>query len=283
MRGDDISEREDAFVDVPSAEAARRRRWLVGCSIAVIVAGGVGWYAWPTSQEPSTDPHVRNPGKEQPICASSDGRTLYADVDGDGVVDEAHDSKERDGRTVVTFEGPGNHQVRHTVWSIVTTEAGRKKAHASPEEGFRAAFGDFDNDGRVDMAVTYTALDKSDYPVDSTSMHEVRWGPLGRDLKGRSRGSIRMSHGYYIDGVRAVAGNQHSASASANPAFARLLIHQTTGDGVFETYQGQKLGHDLVVPDEPLPRWGQEFAEQKDGWTDLGPCPASPRSTPTGP
>ncbi|MFF4570994.1 FG-GAP repeat domain-containing protein [Streptomyces sp. NPDC001410] len=281
MRGDDIPERKNAFGDAPSAEAARRHRWLVGCSIAVIVAVGVGWHAWPASQEPSTDPHVRNPGKEQPICASSDGRTLYADVDGDGVVDEVHDSKDRDGRTVVMFEGPGNKQVRHFVWSIVTTAEGRAKAHASPAEGFRAAFGDFDNDGRVDMAVTYTARDEGDDPVDSVSMHEVRWGPLGRDLKGKSRGSIRMRHGYYIDGLRAVAGNQHSASA--NPASARLLIHQTTGDGAFETYQGQKLGHDLVVPDEPLPRWGQEFAEQKDGWTDLGECPASPRSTATGP
>ncbi|MFF4506730.1 hypothetical protein [Streptomyces sp. NPDC001401] len=283
MRGDDVSERKNAFVDAPGAGAARRRRWLVGCSVLVIVAVGVGWYAWPTSQEASTDPHVRNPGREQPICASSDGRTLYADVDGDGVVDEVHDTKDRDGRTGVTFEGPGGKQVRHPVWSIVTTAKGRQKAHASPEEGFRAAFGDFDNDGRVDMAVTYTALDKSDDPVDSASMHEVRWGPLGRDLKGRSRGSIRMSHGYYIDGLRAVAGNQHSAGANANPPAARLLIHQTTGDGAFETYQGQKLGHDLVVPDEPLPRWGQEFAEQKDGWTDLGECPASPRSMATGP
>jgi hypothetical protein len=278
MRGADISDHKHAFADAPSAEAARRRRWLMGCSIAVIVAVGVGWYAWPTSQE-SSDPHVRNPGRQQPICASSDGRTLYADVDGDGVVDEVHDSKERDGRTVVTFEGPGNNQVRHSVWSLVTTEAERKKAHASPEEGFRAAFGDFDDDGRVDMAVTYTARDTSDSPVDSASMHEVRWGPLGRDLKGKSRGSIRMSHGYYIDGLRAVAGNQQPP----NPASARLLIHQTTGDGVFETYQGQTLGHDLVVPDEPLPRWRQEFAEQKDGWTDLGECPASPRSTATGP
>ncbi|WP_408056077.1 hypothetical protein [Streptomyces luteolifulvus] len=202
-------------------------------------------------------------------------------MDGDGVVDEVHDSKDRDGRTVVTFEGPGNKQVRHSVSSIVTTAAGRTKARASPEEGFRAAFGDFDNDGRVDMAVTYTARDEGDDPVDSMSQHEVRWGPLGRDLKGKSRGSIRMSQGYYIDGLRAVAGNQHSASA--NPAPARLLIHQTTGDGAFETYQGQKLGHDLVVPDEPLNRWGQAFAEQKDGWADLGECPASPRSTATGP
>jgi hypothetical protein len=279
MRGDDIPERKNAFVDAPSAEAARRRRRLVGCSIVAIVAVGVSWYAWPTSQEQSVDPHVRNPGKEQPICASADGRTLYADVDGDGVVDEVPDSKDRDGRTLVTFEGPGNKQVRHSVWSIVTTAKGRAKAHASPEEGFRAAFGDFDNDGRVDMAVTYTALDEIDDPVDSASMHEVHWGPLGRDLKGKSRGSIRMSHGYYIDGLRAVGGNQHSV----NPASARLLIHQTTGDGAFETYQGQKLGHDLVVPDEPLPRWGQEFAEQKDGWADLGECPASPRSTATGP
>ncbi|GAA2488039.1 hypothetical protein GCM10010276_28270 [Streptomyces longisporus] len=54
------------------------------------------------------------------------------------------------------------------------------------------------------------------------------------------------------------------------------MIHQTTGDGAFETYQGQKLGHDLVVPEEPLPRWGQEFAGQQDGWADLGGCPASP-------
>ncbi|WP_157901078.1 FG-GAP repeat domain-containing protein [Streptomyces davaonensis] len=224
---------------------------------------------------------MRNPGKEQPICASSDGRTLYADVDGDGVVDEVHDSRDRDGRTVVTFEKPGNKQVRRSVWSIVTTADGRRKAHASPDEGFRAAFGDFDNDGRVDMAVTYTALPRGDDPVDSMSMGVVHWGPLGRDLKGRSRGSIRMSHGYYIDGLRAVGGTKPSASANSGPA--RLLIHQTTGDGAFETYQGQKLGRDLVVPDEPLPRWGQEFAEQKDGWADLGECPASPRSKATGP
>ncbi|MGV9652460.1 MULTISPECIES: hypothetical protein [Streptomyces] len=45
MRGADISERKGAFIDASSAEAARRRRWLVGCSIAVIVAVGVGWYA----------------------------------------------------------------------------------------------------------------------------------------------------------------------------------------------------------------------------------------------
>ena len=274
MRGDDISERRNTPVNALGALAARRRRWLLVGSVAVIAAVGVGWYVWPTSQETSADPHVRNPGRQQPICASPDGRTLYADVDGDGVVDEVHDSKDRDGRTVVTFEGPGNKRARQPVWSIVTTAKGRLRAHASPEEGFRAAFGDFDHDGRVDMAVTYAALPKSDDPVDSASMHEVRWGPLGRDLKGRSRGSIRMSHGYYIDGLRAVAGTR--PSAGANPGPARLLIHQTTGDGAFETYQGQKLGHDLVVPDEPLPRWGQEFAEQKDGWADLGTCPAPP-------
>ncbi|MGW3118145.1 hypothetical protein ACWDBW_13570 [Streptomyces sp. NPDC001107] len=116
------------------------------------------------------------------------------------------------------------------MWSIATTARGRLKAHASPEQGFRAAFGDFDHDGCVDMPVTYTAPPKGDDPVDSASLHEVRWGPLGR---------------------------------------------HTTGDGAFETCQGPKLGHDLVVPDESLLRWGQEFAEQKDGWDDLGGCPAS--------
>lgn len=294
MRGDGRSGGRNARAHAPGGKATRRRTRLVGCSIAVIVAVGAGWYVWPTGEEgsgPSTDPHVQHPGRKQPICASPDGRTLYADVDGDGVADEVRDSAERDGRTAVTFEEPGGSQgqARRFVWSIVTTAEGRKKAHASPEEGFRAAFGDFDHDGRVDMAVTYTALDKSDHPVDSATMREVRWGPLGRDLRGRSRGAIRMSHGYYIDALRAVEGNQRGTTfgtgtgTGTDSAPARLLIHQTTGDGAFETYRGHRLGHDLVVPDEPLPRWGRTFAEQEDGWSDLGACPPSPRGTPTGP
>src|SRR5689334_4640005 len=121
MRGDDISERRNTPVNALGALAARRRRWLLVGSVAVIAAVGVGWYVWPTSQETSADPHMRNPGRQQPICASPDGRTLYADVDGDGVVDEVHDSKDRDGRTVVTFEGPGDKRARQPVWSIVTT------------------------------------------------------------------------------------------------------------------------------------------------------------------
>lgn len=71
---------------------------------------------------------MRHPGRQQPICASPDGRALYADEDGDGAVDEVHDSEDRDGRRVVTFVGPGNRQARHSVWSIVTTARGRLKA-----------------------------------------------------------------------------------------------------------------------------------------------------------
>ncbi|MGW3118146.1 hypothetical protein ACWDBW_13575 [Streptomyces sp. NPDC001107] len=113
MRGDDMSERKNAFAGAPGAGAARRRRWLGTGSIAVIAAVRVGWYAWRTGRDTSADPHVRHPGRQQPICASPDGRTLYADVDGDGVATEVHDSEDRDGRRVVTFVGPGNRQARN--------------------------------------------------------------------------------------------------------------------------------------------------------------------------
>jgi hypothetical protein len=89
MRGDDIPERKNAFVDAPSAEAARRSRRLVGCSIAVIVAVGHGRHVYRTRQERRSS-------------RLGEGREVLLQVLGAlGIGDDK--------------------QVRHSVWSIVTT------------------------------------------------------------------------------------------------------------------------------------------------------------------
>ncbi|WP_245979444.1 hypothetical protein [Streptomyces diacarni] len=207
------------------------------------------------------------PGSHAPmeICALNN-TTLRAD----GHQDEIYD-KTREGDPLVTFGGGdtvrvekarGRWQKFRGVWS--------------DEMETRGTFGDFDGDGYIDLALFYSQHDTGDSPADNMITHEVHYGPLATDLSSARTGTIRMSYGSFVSGVRATDVNHDGR--------AELHIFQSTGDGTERHYVGRQDGDDISAGlDQAIGGYTTGgWHRLKLGWLDLGTCHDAPKPKATG-
>src|SRR5699024_8264880 len=111
-----------------------------------------------------------------PVCANADGTVLRADVDGDGHVDQIRDP-EREGTPAVVADG-GDSPWRAHLGHALDWEGLQEAMDSDADLEARGAFGDFDGDGHVDLALFLSEPHLVDDPVENMPVHEVRYGPL---------------------------------------------------------------------------------------------------------
>ncbi|MFF1919152.1 hypothetical protein ACFVW8_01050 [Streptomyces sp. NPDC058221] len=172
------------------------------------------------------------------ICAF--GRTtLRADVDADGHLDEIRDLN-RGGVGSVTFQRDDHRTTVGTGAALGFWQ----KLRGAPKEGMatRGTFGDFDGDGYLDLAFFYSRRDSGDNPQEDMLVHEVRYGPLARDLSSDRTGTIRMRQSTFVFGVW-VTDTDHDGRSE-------LQVLQSAGDGMAVRHVGRQSGGGISVSDE---------------------------------
>lgn len=197
------------------------------------------------------------------ICAV-DGTTLRADVDADGHLDEIVYRK-RAGAGSVVFRS-GDHR---TAVSVADARGFWPKLRGAPKEDMatRGAFGDFDGDGYLDLALFYSQDDVGDSPRDSMLVHEVHYGPLARDLTGSRTGTIRMGSPAFVFGVW-VTDTDHDGRAE-------LQVLQSSGDGVAVRHVGRQHDGGISVSDEEADTYaGADWPEAELGRIGFPACAA---------
>ncbi|MGW0939475.1 hypothetical protein [Streptomyces sp. NPDC002666] len=223
---------------------SRRRRFATaaGAGLAV-VAGGL----WPL---PGTGPQ---PGGHAPlpVCAA-DSTTLRADVDADGRLDEIRDQNRHASGSVV-FRG-GEHR---TTVGVGDARGFWQKLRGAPKEDMvtRGAFGDFDGDGYLDLALFYSQRDLGDSTRDSMLVHEVRYGPLASDLSSDRTGAIRMGSPAFVSGVWVTDTDRDGRT--------ELQVLQSGGDGMIARHVGRQDDGGISVG-------GEEFRGADRPETELG-------------
>lgn len=235
---------------------SRQRRFATAAAAGLaVIAGGLGPLL-------GTGPQ---PGDHAPmaICAV-DGTTLRADVDADGHLDEILYRK-RAGAGSVVFRS-GDHR---TAVSVADARGFWPKLRGAPKEDMatRGAFGDFDGDGYLDLALFYSQDDVGDSPRDSMLVHEVHYGPLARDLTGPRTGTIRMGSPAFVFGVW-VTDTDHDGRAE-------LQVLQSSGDGVAVRHVGRQHGGGISVSDEEADTYaGADWPEAELGRIGFPVCAA---------
>lgn len=233
----------------------RRRRRLgtaVGAGL-VGVAGGL-WLLLGTGPEPGDHAPMA-------ICAV-DSKSLRADVDADGQLDEIRDQG-RDGTSSVVFRRDGH----RTTVGVGEARGFWQKLRGAPREDMatRGTFGDFDGDGFLDLALFYSQRDVGDATQDSMVVHEVHYGPLARDLSSDRTGPIRMGGSAFVFAVR--------ATDTDHDGRAELQVVQSGGDGTTDRHIGRQDGGGLSVSDDETGSDGWSgWSGPKLGWLDFGAC-----------
>ncbi|MFF6999584.1 hypothetical protein ACFY93_32250 [Streptomyces sp. NPDC008313] len=196
------------------------------------------------------------------VCSDKDGMTLTADVDADGRLDEIRDPHRSGDATVVFSRATTAAEVRvgqgRTRWQ-------KARSALSPDMETRGAFGDFDGDGYLDLALFHSQEDDGDYARDNVTVHEVRYGPLARDLSGSRTADIRM----------AALGFVYAALASDENHDGRAELHvfQSTGDGGVNEYTGRGEGNGMTLSLVKGGFHGRGDVDALDpGWPDFGIC-----------
>lgn len=235
---------------------SRQRRFATAAAAGLaVIAGGL----WPLL---GAGPQ---PGDHAPmaICAV-DGTTLRADVDADGRLDEILYRK-GEGAGSVVFRG-GDHR---TTVSVGDARGFWRKLRGAPKEDMatRGAFGDFDGDGYLDLALFYSQGDEGDNQRHSMLAHEVHYGPLARDLTGDRTGTIRMRSPAFVFGVW-VTDTDHDGRAE-------LQVVQSSGDGVAVRHVGRQHGGGISVSDEETDTYaGAYWPDAELGRIDFPVCAA---------
>ncbi|MFF3172791.1 hypothetical protein ACFVQ0_09205 [Streptomyces sp. NPDC057900] len=228
--------------------ARRRRRRVTAAGAALVAVAGVSWLLLGTGPEPGDHAPMA-------ICAV-DSRNLRADVDADGQLDEIRD-QDRDGTGSVVFHGDDH----RTEVGVGEARGFWQKLRGAPLEAMatRGTFGDFDGDGYLDLALFYSQGDEGDSPRHNMLVHEVRYGPLARDLSSDRTGTVRMGGSAMVFAVR--------ATDTDHDGRAELQVVQSGGDGTALRYTGRQDGAGVTVSEEEAGPDGWE------GWSgpELGP------------
>ncbi|WP_351228602.1 VCBS repeat-containing protein [Streptomyces sp. NPDC002133] len=195
----------------------RRQRLTTAIGASLVVIAGGTWLLLGTGPQPGDHAPM-------PICAV-DGFTLRADVDADGHLDEINE-----GTTSVVFQRD-DHQT--TVRVDDARGFWQKLRGASKDDmATRGAFGDFDGDGYLDLAIFYSQRDEGDSPRDNMVVHEAHYGPLARDLSSDRTGTIRLGSSSFVHEARAIDTNHDGR--------AELEVFQSGGDGSVSRYIGRQ-------------------------------------------
>lgn len=234
----------------------RRRRFATaaGAGLAVI-AGGL-------SPLLSTGPQ---PGDHAPMAICAIGSTaLRADVDADGYLDEIR-GLNREGADAVVFRRGGH----RTTVGVDDARGFWQKLRGAPKEDMatRGTFGDFDGDGYLDLALFYSQRDVGDNPRDNMLVHEVRYGPLARDLSGDRTGTIRMGRSAFVFGVWVTDTDRDGR--------AELQVVQSGGDGTAARRTGRQRGDGISVRDDEADSYaGADWPEPELGRLGFPACAA---------
>ncbi|MFJ6917290.1 FG-GAP repeat domain-containing protein [Streptomyces sp. NPDC101133] len=206
------------------------------------------------------------------VCSDTDNTSLTADVDADGRLDEIHDP-DRSGEGSVLFSR-ADERVEVGVGEALGVWQKARGLLTSDLET-RGTFGDFDGDGYLDVALFRSQKDIGDSPRSNLLVHEVRYGPLARDLSGSRSGTIRVQVSFFVAAVRATDEDQDGR--------AELHVFQSAGDGAYREYVGRQQDGGLTLSGADTGYYGRgDWDELQPGWSDFGTCVyTSPESTPS--
>ncbi len=214
------------------------------------------------------------PGGHAPtvVCSDTDNTSLTADVDADGRLDEIHDP-DRSGQGSVLFSRADDRVEVGVGEALGVWQRARGLLTSDLET--RGTFGDFDGDGHLDLALFRSQKDIGDSPRSNLLVHEVRYGPLARDLSGSRSGTIRVQVSFFVAAVRATDEDQDGR--------AELHVFQSAGDGGYLEYVGRQQDGGLTLSEAGTGYYGRgDWDELQPGWSDFGTCVyTSPESTPS--
>lgn len=196
------------------------------------------------------------------ICAS-DSTTLRADVDADGRLDEIR-YQDDEGAGAVVFRRDAD---RTTTVGVGEARGFWKKLRGALKEDMatRGAFGDFDGDRYLDLALFSSQRDVGDNPRDNMLVHEVHYGPLARDLSSHRTGTIRMGSPVFVFGAW-VTDTDHDGRAE-------LQVVQSGGDGTAARLIGRQQGGGITVSDAEADFYaGADWPDAELGRIDFRAC-----------
>ncbi|MFH8974012.1 FG-GAP repeat domain-containing protein [Streptomyces sp. NPDC017890] len=252
------------FTALPRRPYTRRRRWLV-------IGAGAALGAVATVLFVGSGPE---PGDHAPtvVCTDTGNTGLTADVDADGRLDEISDP-DRSGKASVLFSRADD-RVEVGVGEALGVWQ-KARGLLTPDLETRGTFGDFDGDGYLDLALFHSQEDTGDSPRSNLLVHEVRYGPLARDLSGSRSGTIRVQVPFFVAAVRATDEDQDGR--------AELHVFQSAGDGGYEQYTGRQKNGGVTLSEAGTSYYSHgEWDEVQSGWSDFGTCVyTTPEGTPS--
>ncbi|MFF8282775.1 hypothetical protein ACF06W_08585 [Streptomyces albus] len=200
-----------------------------------------------------------------PLCAGADNISLIADVDGDGQRDEVRDPRRNGTITVAFRDGDERSEV-----GLGKARGFWEKLRDAVREDMatRGTVGDFDGDGYVDLALFHSRRDTGDNHSDKMPLHEMRYGPLARDLTGSRTGTIRIARKSVVEQARATDTDRDGR--------AELQVSQSDGDGVLLGLTGRQAKGGVTMGEGRLHEDAEEEWRQGEPalWQDFAPCDA---------
>ncbi|MFF3691060.1 hypothetical protein [Streptomyces sp. NPDC002187] len=129
----------------------------------------------------------------------------------------------------------------------------------------RGAFGDFDGDGYLDLAIFYSQRDEGDSTRDNMVVNKVHYGPLARDLSSERIGTIRIGASSFVYEARAIDINHDGR--------AELEVFQSGGDGSVSRHLGRQDGGGVSVSREETDAYGvADLPYREPDALGYGPC-----------
>ncbi|MFJ4334244.1 MULTISPECIES: FG-GAP repeat domain-containing protein [unclassified Streptomyces] len=255
-----VSPQQDGVGSVLTARQGRRRPYIRGRRRFVIGTGAaLAAVATTLVLRPGPEPGDHAPTV---VCSDTDNTTLTADVDADGRLDEIHDPG-RSGEGSVLFSRADD-RVEVGVGEALGVWQKARGLLTSDLEA-RGTFGDFDGDGYLDLALFRSQEDIGDSPRSNLLVHEVRYGPLARDLSGSRSGTVRAQASFFVAAVRATDEDRDGR--------AELHVFQSAGDGGYVEYIGRQEDGGVTLSEADTGYYGYgDWDQLQPGWSDFGTC-----------